>query len=169
MSDDTGDGQGNLDDQVAVGELVTFASPADIRLLDDRSYETVEIPEWSHDGQKTLVRVRGLTGAERDGWEASLLRDGGGGRGRPKMDYSDLRAKLIVRCWVDGDGQRVCRDSDAQWLTQKSASALQRIFEVCQKLSRLTDEDVDELTGNSPGRDQNEENGSGSPTTFASL
>jgi len=67
------------------------------------------------------------------------------------MDYSDLRAKLIVRSIVDGDGNRVFTDMDVRALGRKSASALQRIFEVCQRLSRLTDEDVDELVGNSDG------------------
>ena len=42
---------------------------------DDEQSETVEVPEW--DGS---VRVRGLTGRERDLWEHSLTEDKPGRR-----------------------------------------------------------------------------------------
>lgn len=130
-----------------------------ILAFDDQQFEDVEVPEW-----QTTVRVRGLTGAERDAWEGSLMRQEGR---RARVDYSNVRAKLIVRCVVDRDGNRIFEDRDEPALGRKSASALQRIFEVAQRLSRLTDEDVEELTGNSSGG-PSAENGSGSPHTFAS-
>ena len=132
-----------------------------ILALDDRQYEEVDVPEWREVLGSEPLRVRGLTGTERDAWEASLLRDTPGGRGRPRMDYSDLRAKLVVRCVVDESGRRVFTDRDIGALGGKSASALQRIFEVAQRLSRLTDEDVEELTGESKGGPSSA-NGSGS-------
>ena len=52
-------------------------------------------------------------------------------------------------------------------VARADASALQRIFEVCQRLSRLTDEDVEELVGESSG-DRSASNGSGSPLTSVS-
>jgi hypothetical protein len=132
-----------------------FASREQILALDDSQFEEVHVPEWN-----TTVRVRGLTGTERDAWEASLMRQEG--RRQPRIDYSNLRAKLIVRSVVDANGNRMFSDGDMAALGKKSASALQRIFEVCQRLSRLTDEDVEELTGNSNG-DRSADNGSGSP------
>jgi hypothetical protein len=133
----------------------------EILAIDDRQYEDVYVPEWD----KTL-RVRGLTGAERDSWEGSLLRQDGSRR--PRMDYSNLRARLIVKSVIDKEtGERIFTDGDVGMLGGRSASALQRIFEVCQRLSRLTDEDVEELTGNSSG-ERSADNGSGSPPIFAS-
>jgi len=173
MAENNKDGQQSLDgdsgkERIAAPspprELVHFAG-REILDYDDRQYETVEVPEWNQDGATVFVRLRGLTGSERDAWEASLLKDEGGRR--PKMDYTNLRAKLIVHSWVDGDGRRVFNDRDAPALGRMSASALQRLFEVCQKLSRLTDEDVEELTKNSNAA-ENGATGSDSPTTSVS-
>jgi hypothetical protein len=132
-----------------------FAGREQILALDDRLFEEVDVPEWN-----TKVRVRGLTGSERDAWEASLVREDGSGR-RRRMDYSNLRAKLIVLSVVDAGGNRVFEPTDTAALGRKSASSLERIFEVARRLSRLTDEDVEELTGNSKS-ESNAENGSGS-------
>lgn len=131
----------------------------DILLHDDRQYEYVEVPEW---GTGAVVKVRGMTGTERDAWEASLIREEGSGTGRrrTRMDYSDLRAKLIVRSVVDEEGNRIFQDRDVALVGGKSAAALQRLFEVCQRLSRLTDEDVEELTKNFNGS-RSDEDGSG--------
>jgi hypothetical protein len=127
---------------------------------DDRQYESVHIPEWDE-----MVRVRGLTGTERDRWEASMMRQDGSRH--PQVNLDNLRAKLVALTMVDEQGRRVFRDSDVPALGDMSASALQRIFEVAQRLSRLTDQDVEELTGNSSG-ETSAENGFGSPATSAS-
>jgi hypothetical protein len=138
-----------------------YASREQILGLDDRQFEDVDVPEWS-----TTVRVRGMTGSERDAWEASLLGPGRPGQA-PRVDYSDVRAKLLVRTIVNGAGERVFSDVDVRQLGAKSASALQRIFEVAQRLSRLTDSDVEELTGNSSSG-PSAVNGSGSLPTSVS-
>lgn len=131
--------------------------------LDDQQYEDVEVPEW--DSVVQVVRVRGLTGTERDAWEASMARQEGR---RASVDLTNVRAKLVVRCVIDpNSGERVFTDRDVPMLGHKSAAALERIFAVCRRLSRLTDEDVDELTGNSKGG-SSAANGSGSPLTSVS-
>ena len=154
-------------------DVVRFVGRDDILLFDDRQYETVEVPEWSPPGEPpALVRIRGLTGAERDSWEASIMKENdpeaGRGRTRVRLEYSELRSKLVVRCIVDAEGNRIFSDADARKVSAKSASAIQRIFERCQKLSRLTDEDVDELVKGSSGPTQNGAAGSTSPTTSES-
>lgn len=120
----------------------------DILWFDDRQYEYVEVPEW---GEGAVVKVRGMTGSERDAFEGSLMKESADRKRGTRMDWTDLRSKLIVRCVVDEQGERIFTDADVKAVGNKSAAALQRIFEVCQKLSRLTDEDVDELVGNSNG------------------
>lgn len=107
---------------------------------DDLLVEDVEVPEWGG-----VVRVRGLTGAERDDFEASVVEQRGK---KTRLNMQNFRAKLVVRAAINGDGQRLFSDKDAPLLGRKSAAALQRVFEVAQRLSGLSDEDVEELVGN---------------------
>lgn len=115
-----------------------------ILTADDLQVEVVEVPEWGG-----TVRVRGLTGAERDAFEASVIDLASNGRRAPVMNLVNLRAKLAARCIVDEQGIRLFSDADIAALGQKSAHALQRVFEAAQRLSGLTKEDVEELEKNS--------------------
>lgn len=106
----------------------------------DLPTEDVEIPEWGG-----TIRVRGLTGAERDAFEQSIVET----RGKnTRMNLRNIRAKLVALTVVDEDGNRIFNDEDAEALGKKSAAALDRIFAVAQRLSGLRPEDVEELAGN---------------------
>lgn len=107
----------------------------------DLQTEDVEVPEWGG-----MVRVRGLTGSERDAFEQSIMEQ----RGRDvALNLRNIRAKLVALSVVDEQGNRVFSDADVKALGQKSAMALQRVFEVAQRLSGLRNEDVEELAKNS--------------------
>lgn len=107
----------------------------------DLPTERVVVPEWNGE-----VLVRALTGAERDTFEQSIVEQ----RGKStRMNLQNLRAKLVALTVVDEEGKRLFSDEDAKLLGQKSAAALNRIFEVAQRLSGLRDEDVEELAKNS--------------------
>jgi hypothetical protein len=117
----------------------------------DIQVEDVDVPEW---GGK--VRVRGLTGAERDAFEQSIMEQ----RGRDmSLNLRNIRAKLVALSVVDEQNNRIFSDADVKALGQKSAVALQRVFEVAQRLSGLRNEDVEELAKNS-------ENGQSGDSTF---
>ena len=118
-----------------------YLSRDDILGLNDLPTEDVLIPEW---GNK-YVRVRGLTAAERDAFEASIVRRRGQ---RTEVDTRNMRAKLVALCVVDEQGNRLFTDEDVEVLGRKSAAALDRIFEVAQRLSGLRPQDVEELAGN---------------------
>lgn len=112
-----------------------------ILAVDDVQFEDVEVPEWG--GQ---VRVKSLTGKERDALESSMIV----GKGKnANVNLNNLRAKLVARSVVDEDGKRIFTDDDIAALGAKSAAALTRVYEVAQRLSGITQEDVDELTKNS--------------------
>lgn len=112
-----------------------------ILAADDVQFEDVEVPEW---GGK--VRVKSLTGKERDALESSMIV----GKGKnANVNLNNLRAKLVARSVVDEDGKRIFTDDDIAALGAKSAAALTRVYEVAQRLSGITQEDVDELTKNS--------------------
>jgi len=112
----------------------------EILKLNDLPVEEVYVPEWD-----AWVRVRGLTGAERDAFEQSIVET----RGKnTRMNLRNIRAKLVALCVVDEQGNRLFSDEDAELLGRKSAAALNRVFEVAQRLSGLRPEDVEELAGN---------------------
>lgn len=105
---------------------------------DDASYELVPVPEWGGE-----VRVRSLTGWERDQYESSINIQQGGGKS--KLNLLNARAKLAALVCVGDDGNRLFSDDDALALGKKSAFALNRIFDVATKLSGLSESDVQEL------------------------
>jgi hypothetical protein len=114
-------------------------SASEILGVDDTVIELVDVPEWHG-----KVRVRGLTGSERDDFEEGLLERRGKTR---EVRFTNLRAKLCALTMVDGDGKRLFTDAQVEALGRKSAAALSRVFTVAQRLSGLSDEDVDELAG----------------------
>lgn len=106
---------------------------------DDLGRELVNVPEWGGD-----VYVRGLTGKERDQFEASMIDQ----RGKSQsVNLQNIRAKLAGLSICDESGKRVFTDADLQALAGKSAIALNRVFEVARRLSGLGDNDVEELAG----------------------
>lgn len=107
---------------------------------DDLAPTVVAVPEWGGE-----VRVRGLTGAERDAFEAALFMEDGK---RRRLNLVNVRAKLVAMACIDEKGGRLFTEADAEALGQKSGLALTRVADCVQKLSGLTDEDVQELVGN---------------------
>jgi len=105
--------------------------------------EAVEVPELGG-----TVIVREMTGAERDSWEASVLDTSGPD---PKPNLENTRAKLLVRTVVDEQGERLFTDDEIDLVGALSAGALDRLFAVAARLSRISAADVEELTKNSPG------------------
>lgn len=102
----------------------------------------VPVPEWGGE-----VRLRSLTGAERDQYEADSIKTGKGGR--REHNLSNLRARLIALCAIDDNGNPLFTRGDVMRLGQKSALALERLFDEATKLNGMSDEDVEELAGNS--------------------
>jgi hypothetical protein len=128
--------------------MTTYLSADQILGAEDLGYEDVAVPEWGG-----TVRVRELTGTERDKMEASMA----GASGRPSPEkLAGFRARLAAAALVDADGKRLFRsDAETRRLGEKSATALQRVCDVAMRLSGLTEEDQGELLGNSePGQSE---------------
>ena len=107
----------------------------------DLPFEDVDVPEWGG-----TVRVRTLTGKERDSFEESISQVRGK---KTELRLANIRAKLAARSIVDEDGNRLFSDDDISALGKKSAAALDRVFAAARRLSGFTDEDMEELAGNS--------------------
>lgn len=109
----------------------------------DLPRELVHVPEWGGE-----VYVRAMTGTERDAFEASMVVEGKNGLKGAHMKLENLRAKLAALTVCDADGQRLFSDKDVEALGQKSAAGLDRVFSVAQRLSGISQKDVEELTKN---------------------
>lgn len=92
------------------------------------------------------MRVKALSGAERDRFEESILV--GKGKNR-RVSYNNMRAKLLALCIVDEDGKQVFSTHDVEALGNKSAGALERVVNVAQRLSGLSAADMEDLEKNS--------------------
>jgi len=108
--------------------------------VQDLLIEEVEVPEWGG-----TVFVRGMTGTERDSFESSVVDIRGSSQ---KVNMINLRAKLVSLSVCDEQGNRIFNDSDVIELGKKSAIALQRIFDVAQRLSGLSKEEMKTLEKN---------------------
>lgn len=111
---------------------------AAILAAQDRKTEVVNVPEWG--GGDVIVKA--MSSAERDSWESwcTEQRERWG-----KYAVPNIRASLVVRSLVDEKGERVFGDSEVELLGEKSGAALDRIFAVAGRLSKITEKDVEEL------------------------
>jgi hypothetical protein len=130
-----------------MGTKAAIAAPTILPLLEDAASildlpdltsEEVEVPEWGF-----RLRVRSLTGTERDAFEASLLQTRGKDR---EINLRNMRAKLVAQSVRKADDSRVFSDAQVEALGRKNAAALQRVFRVAQRLSGLAEDEVEELT-----------------------
>lgn len=106
----------------------------------DLDSEDVSVPEWGGS-----VRVRALTGTERDAFEASMVQVRTDGSRQFRLE--NIRARLVALTVINEGGQRIFSDDDVRALGQKSGAALERVWAAARKLSALSDEDVEELAG----------------------
>lgn len=109
-----------------------------ILAAEDVSSEVVSVPEWGGD-----VRVKMMTGTERDSWESSIV-----GTNGTQRNLYNIRARLVALTACDDQGCRLFSDADLVELGKKSAKALDRVFAVAQKLNALSESDIKELEGN---------------------
>lgn len=118
-----------------------FLSREAIFAAPDAVTETVDVPEWGG-----AVLVRGISAAQRDAYEMSLVR----GKGKNvEFNRRNMRTKLVVLAVVDETGRRIFRDADAEALGDKAAAAVDRIYAAAARLAGVSAEDEDELTKNS--------------------
>lgn len=101
----------------------------------------VEVPEWGG-----RVRVKALTGSERDRFEQETVARKGK---NVETNLQNIRARLVVLAAVDEEGNRLFGFHDIEALGKKSAKPLDRLFTVAMELSGIRDEDVEELAKNS--------------------
>ena len=119
-----------------------FLSKNEILKADDLACDVVDVPEWNG-----KVRIKMLTGTERDAFEQGILSTNRSGQA--KRNLSNIRAKLSALSIVNEEGERLFTDGEMFQLGRKSAKALDKIFDACQHLNGMTEDDVEDMAKNS--------------------
>lgn len=122
----------------------------------DLTLESVDVPEWGGS-----VMVRAMTGADRDAFDASNVKEVDG---KLVSDYTNLCVKLVARTIVDEAGNRIFSDDDMSALGRKSAAALDRVYRVAQRLNMVGAQGAAEAGKNSASG-QSSDSGTDSPAT----
>lgn len=100
------------------------------------------VPEWDI-SEKDGGFIRGLTGSDRDAYESSIRSYRPDGK--MVVNLKDVRARLVARCIVDDNDERVFSDKEIGQLAAKSGAVLDRLFDKAAALSGLSKEAVEEL------------------------
>lgn len=129
-----------------MSELVLLTRE-DLLQKDDLKVEKVEL-------SKGYVFVREMTGHEKDVWEQSMLKQKPSGNKNKGVEYEttldDFRAKLAVVTVCDADGNLLFKPEDYRMLNKMmSASNIEKIVVVAQRINAITQEEKDEILKNS--------------------
>ncbi|MGW2580839.1 hypothetical protein ACWCYZ_05780 [Streptomyces virginiae] len=116
---------------------------AQIDAIDDRTWEDIPVPEWGGE-----VRLLGLSGTERDAYQASMVRMGSQGN-VAGVNLVDNSARLLARCIVGEDFERLYTDKDVRDLGKKNGAVIRRLYKDAQRISGLAKESVEDAAGNS--------------------
>lgn len=115
--------------------------------------ERVPVPEL---GADKVAIVRGLSGTERDKYQAELLNQRGK---RNTVMLDDVSAKLVGKCLIGEDGNRLFRDHEYGIVGAIRGDVLKRLYDVAARLSGITDEEIEEL-----GKSSTSPTGTSSPS-----
>lgn len=99
----------------------------------DFTTEAVEVPEWGG-----VVHVRSLTGAARDMIEARFVRE----------ETQGLKSLIVALTCCDPDGALLFTEADIPALGEKSAAALERVFDAGWRISGLGTGTIEDAEGN---------------------
>lgn len=108
-----------------------------ILTANDLKTEDVECPEWGG-----TVRVRVLTGTERDAFSNSVIGADG------KADMTNFRERTVAACVVGEDGAQLFTGADVAALGGKTFAAIDRVFVVAQRINGMGEFAVEKAAGN---------------------
>jgi len=105
--------------------------------------KTVYVQVVDDNGEVELFKLREMSGQEADEFGATVFKEkvvevDGKTEVKREVDTVGLKAKLVARCWVDEDGQRVYADDEIHQLNAETPSAMiTALFKAAEKLNGL--------------------------------
>lgn len=104
--------------------------------------EDVPLPEF---GDGVVIPVWGMTANERTKFERQFTTKEGKSIEARVLEF---RQRLVLACCKDDAGQPIFKSDDVEALGKKQAAILERIVNVCQRLSGFSQADIDATVGN---------------------
>ena len=109
----------------------------------DLVIERVEVPEWNG-----FVHMRGLTGEQRDEFEQLAMDRRKGDR----INIRGLKIRLVAMSLCKENGDLLfAGNGDETKLAKKAAAAIERLFKEAQRMSGLSESDIQEITSDFAG------------------
>ena len=108
-----------------------------ILTANDLKSEDIDCPEWGGS-----VRVRVLTGTERDAFGASLMGADG------KAEMGNFRSRLVAACAIGEDGASLFTVADMGALGGKSGTVIDRLFAAAERINAMGAAGVESAAGN---------------------
>lgn len=104
--------------------------------------EDVPLPEL---GNGTVIPVWGMSALDRTRYEKSFS-----GKSGKTIDarIEQFRQRLVVACCRNDDGTPIFTESDVAELGRHRADVFERIVNVCQRLSGMTNADIEDTVKN---------------------
>ena len=106
---------------------------------DDLPREAVDVPLWGGE-----VFVRAFMGEQRQEFKNLAIQHEAG-----DVDELDLVALLVIATTVGDDGELLFTPDDLPALKKKNADALVTVGNVALRINGLTEESIENITGNS--------------------
>jgi hypothetical protein len=106
----------------------------------DATIEAVDVPEWGG-----VVHVRNMTGRQRDQFERSRYKMIGD---KVEIIHENTRAALLAVSLCDANGTLLFTKEDIEALGEKNGAALDRLFDVAQRLSGLRSQELEDKIKN---------------------
>lgn len=131
---------------------MNLLSKSAILQAEDLVHEDVPVPRWGG-----AVRVRMMTGLERDQFRAAIAAENGG------VSVGKFAAALLAVTCIDVDGNRLFSVEDVEALQAKAADALDLPAAVAMRLNGLGGQAVEDAVKNSRSG-QSDDSGSASPS-----
>lgn len=117
----------------------------------DFTTQEVSVPEWAPQELDDETRaeygvlIRSLSGAERGVYEDNAIAQRGK-IGEGSIRLRTLKIQLCALSMIDPDTfERMYKDTEVNILAERSAIALERVFDAATELSGLSQQDVNKL------------------------
>lgn len=98
------------------------------------------VPDWD-----ATIYIRELTLAERDEFEKGQIVYNDDGS--MSMETVGLKARLIVLCVTDENGERLFSNEDEGEVNSLGAAATELVFAACQRVNKMRKQDVNDPLG----------------------
>jgi hypothetical protein len=121
-----------------------FLTKAEIKAVKDIEIDELYVPEW-----KGWVHVRGLNGTQRALINGTAIATRGVDVSLKADALAEQQLRIAAACLVDEDGKQFYSIKEFAELGEKSAGAVQRVYEKASELSGTKPDAVEETAENS--------------------